>query len=313
MRPVASAFRFLVLFGACVGSSRPAVAQELLVGSWRNHSIRRYDLDTGEYLGDFVAPGSGGLNVPDGMDWGPDGNLYVSSSESNAILKFDGDDGQLLGEFSTEGLRKPGHLKFGPDGMLYVTNKEAGEVLRFDVDTADREVFVSGVREPVGLLWNDGLLYVSEFSGNAIQRFDAETGDKFDTFANLNSPLILNRDVDGDILVSSHSDSTIWEYDADTGERLGRRLSGRNPSCPVGYLFFEDELIVTSWWDHRILRYQDDGDFSEVFTSGAGLLRPNDLLLRPVAIPEPGTWGMAWIGLIVWRFACRRLKPRRAS
>ena len=79
----------LALAGWCV----TAEARELLVGSWATHSIRRYDTETDQYLGDLVSSGSGGLNVPDGMDYGPDGHLYVSSSNSNAVLKYDGHDG----------------------------------------------------------------------------------------------------------------------------------------------------------------------------------------------------------------------------
>ena len=98
-------------------------ARELLVGSWATHTVRAYDTDTQQFLGNLVAPRSGGLNTPDGMDFGPDGNLYVSSSGSNAVLKFDGEDGTFLGPFATERLNMPGNLKFGPDGLLYVANK----------------------------------------------------------------------------------------------------------------------------------------------------------------------------------------------
>ena len=269
-----------------LGNCHSVYARELLVGSWNTDSIRRYDIETNEYLGDFVPTGSGGLDVPDGMDFGTDGNLYVSSSSSNAILMFDGQDGSYLGEFSTD-VNMPGNLQFGPDGMLYVGNKGTGEVLRFDPATRTREVFASGggLQQPVGLLWDAGYLYVSDFSGNAIRRFDAHTGDPVDTFATISTPLILNHDPDGNLLVSSHQTNTIWEFDFDTSERVGPYLNGGAVRCPVGYLFVDGDLIVASWQNHRLLRYDDQGEFEGLMSIGSGLLTPNDLLLRPV--PEP--------------------------
>jgi len=46
------------------------------------HSIKKYDVDSGAYLGDFVSAGAGGLSTPIGLAVGPDGNVYVSSQEA---------------------------------------------------------------------------------------------------------------------------------------------------------------------------------------------------------------------------------------
>lgn len=287
-----------------LGFAAAAEALELLVGSWSTHSIRTYDTETNDYLGDFVTPASGGLNVPDGMDWGPNGNLFVASSGSNAILEYDGDDGTLIGEFATEGLNMPGNMQFGPDGLLYVSNKAEGEVLRFDPDTGDFiDVFATGggLQQPVGLLWDDNMLYVSDFSGNAIRRFDATTGDPIDTFATVNTPLIMNLNPEGNLLVSSHLDSMIWEYDTESQGLLGPALDGGPVNCPVGHLFADGDLIVASWANNRLLRYDENGDFVEQMAVGNGLFLPNDLLLKPV--PEPSSlWILlAGIGVMVLR------------
>jgi outer membrane protein assembly factor BamB len=291
-----------LLFAFCHG---PCGARELLVGSWQTHSIGRFDLETNQYQGHFVVPGSGGLSTPDGMDFGADGHLYVSSSQTNRVLRYDGTSGAFLGAFASTQLNQPGNLQFGPDGLLYVANKGTGQVLRYHPQTGNLvDVFATGggLRQPVGLLWDQGVLYVSDFTGNAIRRFDANTGAFIDTFANVSTPLILNLDPEGKLLVSSHQDSTIWKYDTTTGARLGSALSGGPVSCPVGHLYVDGNLIVASWQNHRLLRYGLDGTFVETIGAVNAVRLPNDLLLRPV--PEPGSF----VGLIIagWAFVRRR-------
>ncbi|HEY6565629.1 MAG TPA: NHL repeat-containing protein [Pirellulaceae bacterium] len=285
---------------------QPVLALELLVGSWNTHSIRRYDLSTNQYLGDLVPPGSGGLNIPDGMDFGPDGHLYVSSSQTDRVLRYDGQTGTFLGAFVTQQLNMPGNLKFGPDGLLYVANKGTGQVLRFHPQTgALVDVFASGggLQQPVGLLWDEGYLYVSDFTGNAIRRFNATNGAFVDTFATLSTPLILNLDPQGHLLVSSHMDSMIWRYETATGTRIGPALIGGPVSCPVGHLFADGDLIVASWQNHRLLRYAADGTFIQTMVNNGPLRLPNDLLIRP--IPEPAVGLFAIVAIICCRSRIR--------
>src|SRR4051794_111794 len=52
---------------------------DLYVSSAQTNSILRYDSATGAFLGAFVASGSGGLDHPGGLTFGPDGNLYVAN------------------------------------------------------------------------------------------------------------------------------------------------------------------------------------------------------------------------------------------
>ncbi|MEM7316371.1 MAG: NHL repeat-containing protein [Planctomycetota bacterium] len=280
--------------------ARYSHAERILVGNWGANTIREYDLSTNQFLGNLVSPGSGGLSTPDGMDFGPDGQLYVSSSDTNAILKFDANDGTFLGEFATFGLDRPGNMHFGPDGLLYVANKGQGEVVRFDPHTGEFiDVFASGggLIQPVGLLWDGGFLYVSDFTGNSIRRFDAATGEWVDNFANVATPLIMNLDAAGNVLVSSHQDSMIWRYDVQTGDRTPALIGGP-VNCPVGHVYVGDELIVASWANNRLLRYEGTGDFSQLIGITT---RPNDLLLRPVPEPQGVTLLLVGISLLAVR------------
>ena len=108
----------------------------------------------------------GGLSYPIGLQFGPDGNLYVSSYGNDRILRYDGQTGAFLSTFVAHSLMDgPEDLRFGPDGNLYVSSIYADAVLRFDGQTgAFVDVFAigSGLTDPVGLEFGpDEDLYVS--------------------------------------------------------------------------------------------------------------------------------------------------------
>lgn len=72
-----------------------------------------------------MASGSGGLEGPVTMAFGPDGDLYVADlySSNLAVKRFEGPSGPTPGAFidtfipaGSGGLRAPSGLIFGPDG-----------------------------------------------------------------------------------------------------------------------------------------------------------------------------------------------------
>src|SRR5438128_1713648 len=76
-------------------ASAPGMQAQLLVSKFYDNSVARYDLATGASLGDFVPAGSGGLNRPTSMTFGPDGNLYVSGG-SSGVTRYDGKTGTFM-------------------------------------------------------------------------------------------------------------------------------------------------------------------------------------------------------------------------
>ena len=131
---------------------------DLYVTSCLSDSVLRYQGTTGECMGHFVAPGSGGLKHPEGFTFGPDGCLYVLSE--TGVLRYDGTTGEFIGEFVAQGAGglAGGQMPiFGPDGCLYVTC----------------------------------------FSSESIPRYDGETGKFIDMFVTYDRSYLVGRSIDG--------------------------------------------------------------------------------------------------------------------
>jgi hypothetical protein len=88
----------------------------LLVSDLARHQVVRIHPAQPEQSTVFVAPGSGGLQFPSGMTFGPDGHLYVSSAGSNQVLRFNGQSGAFIDVFS----RVPAGALVEPRKLLFV-------------------------------------------------------------------------------------------------------------------------------------------------------------------------------------------------
>jgi DNA-binding beta-propeller fold protein YncE len=176
--------------------------------------IAHFDGTTGAYLGDFVPTGSGGLSIPTQLMFGPSVedpdrlDLYVVSTGTDSVLRYDGTTGVFLGEFvasGSAGLEGPVTMTFGPDGNLYVANFYSSDLsvrrFRGPADPAPGEfidLFISagsgGLRAPSGLIFgpdgnSDGYpdLYLAEVAVNgfikaSVKRYNGFTGSFMDTF-----------------------------------------------------------------------------------------------------------------------------------
>src|SRR5262249_37004963 len=134
----------------------------------------------------FVAAGSGGLNLPGNVLFGPDRNndktsdLYVSSSRTDEVLVYSGVDGSPLGVFvaaGSGGLKGPHDMAFGPEGHLYVMNSGTDnlKVYRFDgVSGAFIDIVIPGGLAPATSFIafdSQGDLYIGSANEHEVLRY----------------------------------------------------------------------------------------------------------------------------------------------
>ena len=198
------------------------------------------------------------------------GNLYVSSSNNNQVLRYS-QDGTFEDVFVTAnsgGLSGPKDLTFDSAGNLYVSSSNNNQVLRYSQDGTFEDVFVTansgGLSGPKDLTFGpDGHLYVNS-NDNRILRFNGQTGIFLDSFidsggrGDLDGPTGFTFDSAGNLYVSSSNNNQVLRYSQDgTFEDVFVTANSGGLSGPKDLTFSSDyeHLFVTSFLTDEILRY----------------------------------------------------------
>ncbi len=280
---------------------------QLLVSSSNTGSVFSYGAD-GTVLGAFAT--SAGTTL--GMEFGPDGNLYVTkTSVAGRVDRFLGGNGALIDTFvpsGSEGLGQAFDLTFGPDDDLYVLDRTNATVHQYNGTTgAFVRVFVTsgsgGLATANGLVFGpDGNLYVANntdpaVDGNVLRYsgldgtfMDEFTGDvpgcPGDTSLCLAVPFDLTFGPDGNLYVLSNGNDTVLRYDGQTGTYFDRFVDAPSGGliAPQGVAFGPDgNLYVADWNDAQGLVRRYNGVtgiyIDEVVPPGAGGLGDANNLL----------------------------------
>jgi len=183
----------------------PAVDVFVSTQGTNRNNVLRYRSDGQDVSREvFISPGAGGLEIPHGLVFTPEGDLLVASwtpYPPSSILRYDGQTGEFLGVFSNhEQLSGPINMVYGPDGDLYVLVQRSyplqlrERVLRFDGQTGEfLGVFAReqcGYTNPsceldgaMDLAFGPfGDLYVTAHTTEQVVRFDGSTGELKDIF-----------------------------------------------------------------------------------------------------------------------------------
>jgi DNA-binding beta-propeller fold protein YncE len=311
MRPA-----FLIL--ALVASPLSA---DVFVSGFSSGGVYRFDESTGAPVGSgvFIAPGSGGLNLPHGILRRSDGTFLVASAGNDRVLRYSA-EGQFIEVFianDTAGvpaatLDYPVDLVIGPDQHLYITSQLNDRIVRFDSNSgAFLGIFAQGgsMAGPSGISFHpNGDLYVANRFSNNVLRYRGVDGALVEGFTavGLAQPFGLAvRPDDGVLHVATGNANQILQLDATTGVSLGS-ISGGGLSFPIGVEFGpEGHLFAASFGNNKIARFDSStgAALGDYITAGAtGLQAPNYFLF---AVPEPATAGTFGAALF-WLAACRR-------
>lgn len=116
------------------------------------------------------------LHGANGIDVGPDGNLYIASVNGQEIIVMNKHTGEIINRFGPErGVLGPDDLVFGPDGTLYWTDILTGYVGRM---TADGQIlgyqFVAPGVNPITFSPEGRLFVALDFLGDGFYELDPE-------------------------------------------------------------------------------------------------------------------------------------------
>lgn len=271
-----------------------------------NEDVLRYS-NTGAFVGTFVPSGSGGLSFPLGGAYGPDGNFYVSDSDHEHVLQYNGVTGAFQTIFGNA--EDPAGLAFRANGhVLVADSSDPGEITELSPPPGSpAATFVAAVpgllTNPEGLvLGPDGNLYVANNDSGNVLRFNGTTGAFLGVFASgLTNPRGVTFGLDGNLYVTNFGGADVLRFNGTTGALLNTFVTPGSGglSLPRPLLFGPDgNLYVGSYGTGDILRYNGTtGAFIDDFIPAGrgGLGGPTFLVYHDFAtggggsVPEPAS------------------------
>ena len=246
--------------------------------------------------------------LPKDLAFGPDGDLYVASTLSQSVIRFDGDDGSFVEEFITTNMDQGG-LFFAPTALqfaplppapvppgfypdLFVSSSAPGfedRVLRFEGDTGN---LITALLPPPGESFDGARgmafdssrnLYVSNKNDDQVFRL-VEPSNTFTVFIDdtaaegLDGPNYLAFDSSDFLYVSNFS--RVRRYDP-SGNLIA--TSDIRVNSPQGILIGPgDDLFIASRQTNQVFRFDfETNDFINTPLSKSGMDFPYDIQFGP--------------------------------
>ncbi len=160
---------------------------DIFVADYNNERIERYDNDL-NFISSFVSDENADtdlrLNFPVGLDISRHGEIFVSDSENDRILKLDsfGKPALSFGDFNWgEGqIEAAGKLLIGNNDLIYVSDTGKNDVVVFDYyGNFLTRVGGGKLKEPQGMCLADGFLYLADSGNHRIAVFDRDLRFRF--------------------------------------------------------------------------------------------------------------------------------------
>lgn len=189
----------------------------LLVTGIGGTALKRYDGETGAYLGDFTSGYS--LNKPTKTKIGPDGYLYVSQwdDNDNAIVRFELSTGAFIDEVVPSLFQGMGQA-WDSEGNFYVVSWGLGKMQKYDADFNLLVETTSNLSGPVNIWIDDeDLLHVVDWTEGSVKHFDTDL-----TYLRTYISGMTNTEgylIDGDVVyLCDWKDSKVEAFNVNTGQ-----------------------------------------------------------------------------------------------
>ena len=198
-----------------------------------------------------------------GMDWGPDGQLYGPIWTRGHIVRVDPATGATM--VVADGFNTVSAVKFDSRGRLHATEYTTGEVWRIDLESGEREVVGRVPPAPDNLAFDStDRLFVSHARDGSIYEIVDELSTRLVSPGGMIAP-------GGMALLPSQTGATLYvadllslrAFDAETGEATGVQTHFiGDPEAVVApmtlHLDGDGNLVIASWvsnavqvWDPR--------------------------------------------------------------
>ena len=299
-------FRFIktLAIAACVSvvvlpSQARADMTDLLISNSATNQINEYT-SGGTFVRTFISAGEG-LVSPGQMNFGPDGNLYVSTS--NGTLEFNGTTGAFIRNTGLSGT-----VIFAPDGSTYQALHTQNRVERVNLSTAAvLQTYTSMIQHPSAIAFrpNGDLLVANAFGspyGTTITEVNPTTGAA-STFSPGGSgePFGLVTGPDGRYYVANGSFGNGGAL-ANTVSVVG--ASGGTPSLFTGLgtdgnglAFDGNNLFVVSYYTGKLFEIDGStGTIDNTFNI-APANQLESITVFPSVVPEPPSLILAGLGV----------------
>ena len=230
-------------------------------------------------------------------------DLLIQNTAADAIVRYDGETGRLIGNFTEPGaggLTTAHNPTFGPDGNLYVIS-DGPRILRFDGATGRfLNVFIGPgtagfVHRPAQMAWGpDGNLYtdLAGTDGRQVFRWDGQTGQFSGVAASgqgIQRTCGIAFGADG-LLYAADSEPTltgarydrILRFNGATGTFVDVFVQSGNLENTCPFEFGADGDIFIADQTFRDIRrfHGTTGAFKGVFASGAPIANPVSFYAR---------------------------------
>ncbi len=207
-------------------------------------------------------------NISDDLIYGPNGAIYGSDFNGDSVFKIN-PDGTVNAFVS--GIQNPNGLAFDNNQNLYVVGWGEGTIWKVD-PSGTKEVLIDGLANPSGLIQqlNEDTLLFSAPINNSISKLTLD-GIVVPYIADnqLNDPVGLDYNENGELIVANFSDNRIFKVEADESLSLVVNIS----ATPQGIGYIEclgDYIFATMFSSNKIYRTDYDGNFVLVAGSTLG-------------------------------------------